>query len=192
MPTKPIDLSAYTAAPSISEDEMEVRIAALKTMTPKQLREEWARVWGTACYTHNYSLLRRRIAWRLRCLCYGGLALSALAKASDLADVSQMRERTPCPTGRAGSRKPATVEGTAAVPPPAPAKGPGRVQDCPPGSYFIKTHAGSNHYVYVVTGGRYSYKGALFPSLTAVARRIAGYRVSGNRFFSSSTTLPSA
>lgn len=170
-----IDLSAYAATPSISEDEMEARVAALSTMSPKQLREEWARVWGTKCYSHHYALLRRRIAWRLRCLCYGGLSASALSKAAELADVSQMRERVPCPTGRAGSKKPAMVVGTAIVsaPEPTPAKGPGRAQDCQPGTYFVKTYAGSDHYVYVVSGGRYSYNGALFPSLTAVARREA-------------------
>lgn len=189
MPTKTDNprLSAYAAPPTISEDEMVVRVAALQTMTPKQLREEWARVWNTRCYSHNYALLRRRIAWRLRCLCYGGLAPSAISRAQELADISQMRERVPCPTGRGGSK---LVQGSAVVPPP-PKPQAARVQDCPEGSYFVKTFQGRPHYVYVVSGGRYSYNGALFPSLTAVARHIAGYRVSGSRFFSTTTTLPS-
>lgn len=180
------DLAAYAAQPSISQDEMEVRVAALQTMSPKQLRDEWARVWGTRCYSHNYALLRRRIEWRLRCLCHGGLAPAAMARAAELADTSLIRERVPCPTGRAGSRKPAVM------PPPAPRETrAARVQDCPVGSLFVKSFKGREHYVYVISGGRYSYNGALFPSLTAVARHIAGYRVAGARFFSTTTTLPS-
>ena len=30
----------------ISEKELEVRVAALAAMSPFELREEWARVWG--------------------------------------------------------------------------------------------------------------------------------------------------
>lgn len=183
----------YSVKPSITKEELEQRLAALASMSPSELRREWARVWGTVCYSHNYALLRRRIAWRLRCLCHGGLAPSAIRKAQELADLTQLRERAPSPHGRrssSGSPCPGATcaETVSSSVPPSVAPTPSdhlRI----PGSYACKSFNGRSYTVYALESGRFSLDGATFPTLTAVARHIAGYRVSGNRFFASSTTF---
>lgn len=177
----------YSVKASITEKELELRIAALSSMSPRELREEWGRVWGTACYSHNYALLRRRIAWRLRCLCYGGLAASAVTKAEQLADLTQLRERTPHvrsqrPKVQAEIIPAATkVEASDTTSPTA--------RLATPGTFAQKEFNGRTYTVYALDGGRFAYDGSTYKSLTAVAREIAGFRISGNRFFSTNTTF---
>jgi Protein of unknown function (DUF2924) len=54
-------------------------VAALQRMTPKQLREKYAEVFGEATGTGNRTWLVRRIAWRLQALAEGDLTERARA-----------------------------------------------------------------------------------------------------------------
>lgn len=58
-----------------------------------------------------------------------------------------------------------------------------------PGTFAQKEFNGRTYTVYALDGGRFAYDGSTYKSLTAVAREIAGFRISGNRFFSTNTTF---
>lgn len=175
----------------ISEKELEVRVAALAAMSPTELREEWGRVWGTKCYSHNYALLRRRIKWRLYTLCHGPLAAAAVKKAEELADFSQLRERAPSEPRRPRNTKTEVVS--------QPLKGArrwnlaaeGSVIDqmqSHPGSFLKRQHKGKTHVVYYLGDNQYTYEGQRYSSLSAVASLITGYNISGNKFFTPEKT----
>jgi hypothetical protein len=173
----------------ISEKELEVRVAALAAMSPTELREEWGRVWGTKCYSHNYALLRRRIKWRLYALCHGPLAATALKKAEELADFSQLRERAPscAPCGQTAVVTKKMPQSSRRWNQPAE----GSIIDqmaAHPGAYLTRAYKGHSHIVYSLGDSRYSYEGTIYGSLSAVATKIAGYNVSGNRFFTADNT----
>lgn len=174
-----------TAPQKISEEEMLSRVAALSAMSIPELHDEWARVWGTRPYTRNYALLRRRIKWRLYTLCYGGLAVSELRKAEELADLTQLRERAPS-LKRAGL---SLVKETVVLPPPEEEKDDTFAAMEVSGAYMRKLYNGTEYTVYSLGKGRFNYAGTVYTSLTPIAKAIAGYKVSGPRFFSTTTTI---
>jgi hypothetical protein len=51
-----------------------------------------------------------------------------------------------------------------------------------PGSVIVREYAGARHEVFVVEGG-FSWQGKTYPSLSAIAKEIAGTRWNGPRFF---------
>lgn len=178
----------YSVQPAqkISEAELESRVAALSAMSIPELHDEWARVWGTRPYTRNYALLRRRIKWRLYTLCYGGLAVSELRKAEELADLTQLRERAPS-LKHSGLT---LIKETVVLPPPREEKRDDALAPMDvPGAYLRKQYNGTEHIVYSLGNGRFNYAGTVYNSLTPVAKAITGYKVSGRRFFSTSTTI---
>lgn len=178
-----------SAPQKISEEEMQSRVAALSVMSIPELHDEWARVWGTRPYTRNYALLRRRIKWRLYTLCYGGLAVSELRKAEELADLTQLRERAP---SRKRAKSPLrTQKEVVSVPAPEPDANDPLAPLLAAGSYARKTFNRKEHVVYSLGRNRYSYNGAVFASLSAVACHIAGYKLSGRKFFSTNTIISS-
>ncbi len=182
----PTGEGALTAPQKISEEEMQSRVAALSAMSIPELHDEWARVWRTRPYTRNYALLRRRIKWRLYTLCYGGLAVSELRKAEELADLTQLRERAPS-LKRAGLT---LIKETVVLPsPPEEEKDDTFAAMEVSGAYMRKLYNGTEHTVYSLGKGRFSYAGTVYSSLTPVAKAITGYKVSGRRFFSTTTTI---
>ncbi len=60
-------------------------------MTPKQLREKFAEVFGEATNCHNRTWLHQRIAWRLQALAEGDLSDRARTRAAELAPDADMR-----------------------------------------------------------------------------------------------------
>ncbi|MBQ2869879.1 MAG: DUF2924 domain-containing protein [Akkermansia sp.] len=177
----------------ISEKELEVRVAALAAMSPFELREEWARVWGTRCYSHNYALLRRRIKWRLYTLCHGPLAAAAIKRAETLADFSQLRERAPSDVSPAPALHTKTEVVAKALDETrrwnlAPEGSLIEQMQSHPGSYLKRKYRGTMHVVYCNGPAKFMYGGLMYDSLSAVATRIAGYNISGNKFFTSAKT----
>ncbi len=183
-------LRIYNNPPTISVDEMQSRIAAVDSMKPAELRAEFARVWGCESYSHNYALLRRRIKWRLMALCAGGIPAVAIQKAGELADTTRLRERVPYKRGCKTMVEEVQLvpqERTAVQTPlPEPERSP-EARMSRPGSHLCKSFNGKDYMVYALNGNRYVYAGVIYNSLTSVARQIAGYKVSGNRFFSTRT-----
>ncbi len=176
----------------LTEEELQVRLAMLESMRGSELRREYRRVWGVECYSHNYAMLRKRIAWRLSTFCYGSIGRAALEKARRLADASQMRERAPQLEPRSKfPRKPAT-KATAqpaadALPaaPAAPLTPTEWMQTV--GHVLVKVHRGVRYEIHALPQSRCHCNGITFASLSAAAVSIAGYKCSGNSFFQNAT-----
>lgn len=182
-------MKIYSTEPQITEEELAVRIAELENMTSAQLRTEYERVWGEKSYSHWAQNLKKRIAWRLRCLCYGGLSGRAIRKAEELADVTKMRDRVPFTRNQCDTMKEVIH------------LNPEHDEQCKfkektaeahmrrPGAFLKKIFDGREHVVYALADKRFAYRGQFYTSLTAIAKEISGYKVSGNRFFSTNTTF---
>ncbi len=168
----------------LTEDELRLRLEVLETMSGSELRREYRRVWGTEAYSHNYAVLKGRIAWRLYTFCHGSLSRAVIAKARSLADASQMRERAPrILRGKTETRKKATSSVVAVTIPGevTPSEWMSTV-----GHVLVKQFRGTRYKVHALPQGRCHCNGTTFASLTAAARAIAGYKCSGNVFFRSS------
>lgn len=182
-------MDIYATQPHLSEEELQIRLAQLESMSPAELRAEFARVWGEQSYSHCTSNLKNRIAWRLRCLCYGGLSGRAIRKAEELADVTRMRDRVPftrkqCRTEKEVITLHSQKKTERVIKESTPESRMRR-----PGAFLRKFFDGREHVVYALADKRFAYQGQFFSNLTAVAKLIAGYKVSGNRFFSTNTTF---
>jgi hypothetical protein len=63
-------------------NEIAKELAALRRMTPAQLREKYVEVFGKPTVTKNRTWLIRRIAWRLQALAEGDLPQRAKQRAA--------------------------------------------------------------------------------------------------------------
>jgi hypothetical protein len=154
-------------------------VAALKRLTAARLRDRYAEVFGEAATTGNKTWLVRRIAWRLQALAEGDLSERAKTRASELARDADLRVIPP----RETSVKPATAER------PQVATGtvsrPTSVADDrlpPPGSLITRPYKGGVVQVKVLRDG-FEYAGAVYPSLSAVAKVVTGSHCNGFLFF---------
>ena len=66
-------------------------LAALKRLTPKELRARYAEVFGEPTVTGNHTWLVRRIAWRLQALAEGDLSARVQARGAELARDADLR-----------------------------------------------------------------------------------------------------
>jgi Protein of unknown function (DUF2924) len=150
-------------------------VAALQRMTPKQLREKYAAVFGEATATGNRTWLVRRIAWRLQALAEGDLSDRARARAAELARDADLRTTAPkhraVPAAGAASRTVTREAGFA---------GDGRLP--PPGGVISRKYKGSVVQVKVLAGG-FEYAGEVYASLSAVAKAVTGSHCNGYLFF---------
>jgi hypothetical protein len=153
-------------------------VAALKRLTAGSLRDRYAEVFGEATATGNKTWLVRRIAWRLQALAEGDLSDRAKARAAELARDADLRvvpprEQTAAPP--AAHRPVAT--GTIVR--------PATVDDDrlpPPGSVITRAYKGGVVQVKVLRDG-FEYAGAVYPSLSAVAKVVTGSHCNGFLFF---------
>lgn len=144
-----------------TEEELNYRLARLEQIGLSELRREWARVWGGAIYTQNKSHLRKRIAWRLKTLFAGrDLSPEAQAKAVELVDFTKLSFYSPMSTAEFS-------------PPPVEVAKP----------IIRREYKGRILEVYPLEGGRFCFNGAIYTSLSAIARKVTGNNISGNRFF---------
>jgi hypothetical protein len=150
-------------------------VAALKRMTPKQLRYRYAELFGEATTTGNRTWLVRRIAWRLQAIAEGDLSERARARAAELARDADLRVVPPVlkavPTTDAATRTVSREAGFAAD---------GRLP--PPGSVITRAYKGGVVHVKVVKDG-FEYAGEVYPSLYAVAKAVTGSHCNGYLFF---------
>lgn len=154
-------------------------VAALERMTPNELREKYAAVFGEGTVTRNRTWLVRRIAWRLQALAEGDLSARARARAAELARDADLRvvpprEKAAAPAPGAGQ----TV--TRAVVAPADGRLP------PPGSVITRAYKGAAVQVKVLADG-FEYAGGRYASLSAVAKAVTGSHCNGFLFFRLST-----
>jgi len=150
-------------------------VAALSRMTPAQLREKYAAVYGEPTVTKNRTWLVRRIAWRLQALAEGDLSERAKARAAELARDADLRVIPPreknstvtATTGRTATRE-------------VPVSTDGRLP--PAGSVITRQYKGTQVQVKVLSEG-FEYEGLRYASLSAVAKAVTGSHCNGFHFF---------
>jgi len=155
------------------EDSVIRQIHRLREMTVGELRIEWERLYGSPTTSRNRDHLWRRLAWEIQARAHGGLSDRAKQRLEELAPDLHARARTP------------NVGGDAAVPAPA-GQPPRTIRDFRlpvVGSVITKIYKGHELRVVVRDGG-FEFDGAMFPSLSALARHVTGCRsINGKLFF---------
>jgi hypothetical protein len=144
-------------------------IDGLGHKTVAQLQIRYLEVFGEPSRSNHKQFLIRRIAWRLQALAEGDLSERARERALCLANDAHLRLTAPqmsvWPRGKvaAGSRH--------------------RDSRLPrPGTTLIRTFRGRNVSVQVLEKG-FEYEGAVYRSLSAIARQISGTQWNGFSFF---------
>ena len=153
-------------------------VAALKRMAAGALRDRYAEVFGEATATGNRTWLVRRIAWRLQALAEGDLSERAKARAAELARDADLRVIPP----RETPARPAAERGPVAT---GTVSRPAAVDDDrlpPPGSLITRPYKGGVVQVKVLRDG-FEYAGAVYASLSAVAKAVTGSHCNGFLFF---------
>ena len=151
-----------------------LELAALRRLTPRQLRDRYAEVFGETTRTANKTWLIKRIAWRLQALAEGDLSQRARQRAAELANDADLRSTPPRPP----SCGPVATLPAQSVAAPAP-----RDSRLPcPGTILTRRYHGALLQVRVLADG-FEYQNAVYPSLSAVARAITGSHCNGFLFF---------
>jgi hypothetical protein len=148
------------------------QIAALREMTPAQLREKYLEVFGEVSRSGNKDFLFKRIAWRIQSLVEGTLSERARQRATELACDADIRVTMPRP-------------------PKVTPDGVGRAKTAPvgtgqrvpiPGTVLTRQYRGKLIEVTVLPKG-FEYLGQLYRSLSAVAKVVTGSHWNGHLFF---------
>lgn len=152
-----------------SEYKLSVDTAAqlreLETMSVGELAERFRTLFGVPTRSRNKQFLRKRVAWRIQELTFGGLSPRALEQIEGLAPQAPVRwqpaipvhTETPAPGGR-DPRLP------------------------PPGAKLSRLYGGIQHTVTVLDEG-FEYNGKQFRSLSQIAKHITGTPWNGLLFF---------
>jgi hypothetical protein len=149
-------------------------LAALKRLSVADLRARYAELFGEATRTGNQAWLVKRIAWRLQALAEGDLSQRARQRAAELANDADLRLSSP----RSLSQTPAAADAT---PTPRP-RCPHDRRLPPPGAILRRPYKGMLVQVQVLADG-FAFAGAVYPSLSAVAKAITGSHCNGFLFF---------
>lgn len=150
------------------------QLAELKSMSVAGLRVRYEEVFGEPSRSRNKDYLRKKIANRIQELAEGGLSDRARARIAELAADAPVRWRSP------SKGNGAAVDGADA---PAIAETPARDPRLPPpGTVITRAHEGVDHKVTVLEDG-FEFRGARYPTLSAIAREITGTNWNGFLFF---------
>jgi len=144
---------------------MAARLAKLQVMTTAHLRQEWRRVMDGEPRSYNRAWMYKRLAWAIQAKEYGGLSARAQARLEELLPYAEMW----MPLGKRG------LQG----PPPAPSGAGGPA----PGTVITRRYKNATVTVLVRDDNRFEYSGAVYPSLTAVAKAVTGCHWNGHHFF---------
>jgi hypothetical protein len=147
-----------------------LEIPRLGRLTAHALRQRFAELFGETPRTSNRTWLVRRIAWRLRALAEGDLSERARRRAAELANDADLRLNPP------------RDHGTATPPPLAPVPTALDPRLPPTGSVLTRRYKGQDLHVQVRADG-FAFAGAVYPSLSAVAKAITGSHCNGFLFF---------
>jgi hypothetical protein len=133
---------------------IEGEIKRLRSLNPKQLREEWRRLYHGDAPKISRDLLVLALGYRLQELEYGGLGKATRRKLQTIA--KSLRA-----TGRVGSAPSLSLK---------------------PGARLVREWHGRTHTVTITEDG-FEHAGATYPSLSKIAKKITGAHWSGPRFF---------
>ena len=142
--------------PAIPPTDVLRRLAALKTATTADLKQQWRQLFGTEPPAFSRAYLQSRLAYRVQELAYGGL------KPETVARLEAIGERLD--GGNAVLRRIRADEGPIA------------------GTRLVREHRGIEHVVTVLQDG-FEFEGRPYQSLSAIARHITGTRWNGWTFF---------
>ena len=132
------------------------RLAALKTMTVRELKAEWEKLFGREAPNNSHSYLQQRLAYRIQELAYGGLTKPVTRMLDALADEVEGKK----------------VRKSVISDPRNPVVG----------TRLVREWDGVEHVITVLKDG-FDWQGRRYKSLSAIARDITGTRWNGYRFF---------
>ncbi|MEX0678374.1 MAG: DUF2924 domain-containing protein [Pirellulales bacterium] len=149
-------------------------LAALRRMSPGDLRSRYAEVFGETTNTHHKEWLIKRIIYRMQVLAEGDLSERARQRASDLANDADLRRKAAKSTAATPDAGPRTRTHR------LPTKGDRRLPL--PGSVITRVYKKATLEVKVSPAG-FEYEGEIYKSLSAVAKKITGSHCNGYLFF---------
>jgi hypothetical protein len=149
-------------------------VADMRRMTTGQLRQRYADLFVETTNANNKAWLTKRIAWRLQALAEGDLSERAKRRAAELANDADMRLSPPVVKD---SEPAAAHRPVADVLPLRPER---RLP--PPGSIISRLYKGEVLQVRILDHG-FEFEGAVYGSLSAVAKKITGGHCNGLAFF---------
>jgi len=142
--------------PKIAPTKVLARLAALKTATTSDLKDQWREVFTADPPPYNRRFLESRLAYRIQELAYGGLKPEIIQRLEALGE--QLDGGNPVLRRIRGDDKPIA------------------------GTRLLREYQGVEHVVTVLHQG-YEYQGRPYQSLSAIARAITGTRWNGWTFF---------
>ena len=148
------------------------QLAGLAYLSPAALRRRYAELFGETIHTGNKAWLVKRLAWRLQALAEGDLSDRARRRAAELAQDADLRVTAP------KSAQPTTAAAPTLRPMPRAADG--RLPA--PGTVLTRRYKGRSVHVRILEHG-FEYDGAVYRSLSAVAKAITGSHGNGFLFF---------
>lgn len=151
-------------------------LAALERMTPAQLRERYAAVFGEASRSGHREWLVKRVAWRIQANVEGDLSERAKRRAEELANDADLRLKAPATFKLVVEPQPAPRQVTASVANKKDDRLP------PVGSVITREYEGKKVKVTVRANGL-EYGGELYATLSAVAKAVCGSHCNGFLFF---------
>jgi len=147
-------------------------IASLGRCTVAELRLRYAEVFGEPTRAGHKTWLVKRIAWRLQALAEGDLSARARQRAHEFANDADLRLSPPkSPRAPSEGRTPAPEE---------PASADERLPA--PGAVLTRTYKGQQLHVTILDRG-FEFDGAVYRSLSAVAKAVTGSHCNGYLFF---------
>jgi hypothetical protein len=146
-------------------------VAALTAMSVGELRAKYAQVFGEETRAGNKTRLVRRIVWRLQALAEGDLSERARKRAAELANDADLRLNPP---------KSVPVVSSNHASAPSTQQPDNRLP--PAGQTLRRLYKGRMVHVRILSKG-FEFDGAVFQSLSAVAKAITGSHTNGFLFF---------
>lgn len=141
------------------------RLAALKDMSVKQLKAEWAKLFETEAPNNSRSFLEQRLGYRIQELTFGGLSKPVRQLLDALADEVEGKK----------------VRKSVISDPRNPVIG----------TRLVREWNGVEHVITVLRDG-FDWQGQHYKTLSAIARKITGTQWNGYRFFGLRPTRGSA
>ncbi|MCF7960466.1 MAG: DUF2924 domain-containing protein [Pirellula sp.] len=154
--------------------DIDKEVALLHRMTVGQLREKYQETWGEPTNTRNKHWLVKRIAWKMQANIEGDISERARRRAAELARGTDIR--TTAPKAVKPMPKPTGDTVTGFVQPEEDNRLP------PPKSVLERVYKGEKILVLVLENG-FEYEGAIYKTLSAVAKKITGQHCNGYHFF---------
>lgn len=136
------------------------QVAGLETLSMEQLREQWRMLFGSEPPVYSSSFMKKRLAYRLQEIAFGGLSEEAKDKMKVILEENGYDKR-----GGKRVKKPSAKSNMPII-----------------GTRLIREWNGKRYEVIVVKGG-FDYAGRKYKSLTSITKAITGTHWNGPAFF---------